>query len=306
MASYQKVICIAAIFLFILISGCVDCETDEDCTGHRRCVEDTCENIYRPKGVDVSFQVDSPPAKIKADDPFDIILELTNKGSASVEEGKLEVEFYGGRYSLSDTTWLLDKPLRGAEDYETVGALEFKDFMGVTYTGLAPAGPASILTIGATLKYEYETSAKGSICITSPTDDAPFCTESGDKLEAVSSAPVTVSKIEEQIFSDSVDVAITVVNVGGGDIYRLGGDSVADDDIGIATLTQFELGSGADNDYLDWCESTEEYVSATAGATFYCKEIPRTTASTVEEIANITVAYNYKTDISAKVEVFAH
>tara|TARA_Y100000310_G_C20612330_1_gene778685 strand:- start:397 stop:1350 length:954 start_codon:yes stop_codon:yes gene_type:complete len=303
-------LCVAVTF-----SGCLDmfssgCESDAECEGNN-CIKGECVKItFRAAGVGAELLKDSPPSKILVDPlksrydrtPFDIYLQLTNIGEHTIPPDELTISLSGGNFDKSGDTWTNDEPIRGAEAFEDFGDVVFvEEFKGARYSGSPNFGGAPF-TVVAEIKYNYKTTALGSICIIGANDETPFCKETGNKLSKVYSAPVTVRSIKEELYPESITAGITVENVGGGELCRMGTEC-GKDDKRYVKLESFKMG-GKDYVALGLCDTEKRLKSEDKTGQFVCKGISRADTSTKEETAEIVLSYQYRSALQRTVRAY--
>lgn len=308
MANYKGV-ALASFFivLTVFLSGCVlfaECETEQECK------EGYCESgkcivtTFKPDGLKLEFLQGSPPDKIHADETFDIYMTLTNLGSYTISANSVKVKMFGGNYDKSGSEVYSNKEtIRGAADYEPFGGIDNIILNKLKSKSGVVAGASVPLSIGAEVTYDYQTTAAGTLCLVGATDSAPFCSDQGNKLHKVSNAPVTVSQIVEHTYPSLIDVDIIVQHVGKGEICKYG-SQCHKEDRGYVILDKVIMQGGID--YTSLCDKEVRISSETNTATIYCRGLPRTAISTLQDTMNIVLSYKYKDTISHTMEVVAY
>ena len=171
------------------------------------------------EGLKMNFRKNLPPKEIYIDDKFQLGLELRNKGTWPIRNGKLYVSGYTEEMvmdSIEETFSLAAKDENNPE-----GGYEIIDFTGTNY-GL-PSTKKSLFIINAC--YGYKTEASVTICI-DPDVRSKKLVKSACNVETVSvsggqGAPVAVTKVEPRVIPSmdkvyAMKIDIYVKNVGRG------------------------------------------------------------------------------------------
>lgn len=286
MVSYQKVVVVAAFLTLFALSGCT---------------EEVVKT--RAEGVTLAFDNNYLPDSVKSNSLFDISIYLTNAGSYSIVPGELTVKLFGGSYSLSGQTWTNLESIRGADTNEELGDLfSVEGFKDVKFTGVTIAGTEVPFTVGASVCYVYKTNASALLCLAAENDPAPFCNLLPEKLKITSIAPVVVTRVTQQSYSDSIDILINVANSGEGKVYDLkDSDCSSPKNEDIVTLEKFEVNG---IDYTKSpniaCEQTIR-LSEFTETSFKCTVPKEAGMATKERSANIILAYKYSNSITKTV-----
>lgn len=214
------------IVLLILISGCKG----------KKDVQKAVEDIRTgTQGLVINFLPNAPPDKIHAEkdaeNSFDVILEIKNKGAyPQPGEGRAPNGLiYLSGYDTSIITfegqnpqWFKDKGLEGKSIINPNGGLDLMTFKGdVLISNLCVEKYEP--TLLATACYPYKTVAGPQVCI----DPNPYSTVAQKKVCQIGSislsnqgAPIAVTRIDEEAFAKRTQFKITIKNVGGGDVYE--------------------------------------------------------------------------------------
>ena len=224
----KKLAFVLFLILLISISGCkgkkdVRKALDEIRTG--------------TEGIVMSFLANAPPSRIIVEQgidnpPFDVILELKNKGAYPQPEnaitappGKVYLSGYDKNIISFDKNSLEDlsgKPLEGKSTINPIGGFDFLTFKGtVNIENLIVEKYEP--TLQAIVCYQYWTIAGPSVCI----DPDPYSTITEKKVCNVQSislssqgAPIAVTKIEEDALATKTQFRITIKNVGSGEVFK--------------------------------------------------------------------------------------
>ena len=177
-------------------------------------------------GLEMEFMENAPPDKIYAGDNVEIVVELNNKGAYPDTDsfvGKLEIS--GFDTSAINGLWdggnIIPLGLRGKTQYNPEGNYEtmsYKDTDGVNVPFDYDKYETDIMVTSC---YKYKTTASPTVCI----DPEPYRLVQEEKVctikdQSIGSqgAPVSVSRIEEEVSSDKIYFRIFIRNVGGGSV----------------------------------------------------------------------------------------
>ena len=239
MANFKKVF-LATLLLILLASAA--CSVKNPFSNKDNTKKTKTEELRTgTDGIKIRFLPNNPPAAVfvgeNLQNKVDIAVELVNKGVYPQPEerqtitGKLYLSGYDKNiikfdttnqqpfFDLSKTTALYGKTLinsEGGSEVATFSPQVDKDRLKVD-----KYEPIFL----ATLCYQYKTIAGPSVCI----DPDPYPTIKQKKVCEVNDitltsqgAPIAVTKIEEKALSEKTQFMITVKNVGGGDVLRVG------------------------------------------------------------------------------------
>ncbi len=176
------------------------------------------------EGLEIDFMTNTPPDKIYDGDNIEVVVELNNKGAYPDTDsfvGKLEISGFD-KAAISgqwDGGNVISPGLRGKSQYNPDGnydTMTYKDTGGVN----VPFGYDNYKTdIMVTACYKYKTIASPTVCL----DPDPYKSMQEDKVCQImdqnlksQGAPVTVSKIEQEVSSDKMHFKIFINNEGSG------------------------------------------------------------------------------------------
>lgn len=182
------------------------------------------------QGLVMSFAQNAPPATLYETETFHALIELTNLGAADVGSpgDKIYLSGFDPRILTGIPSTGLPVPtIEGKNVYNPRGGFDQVAFRGTIARLQSDLYPAPIV---ATACYGYETVASESVCI----DPQPF----GGRLEQKActpqnvaagnqGAPVAVRNIEVEARPGKTMFRIAISNVGGGDVFKPGMDSLA-------------------------------------------------------------------------------
>jgi len=221
----KKIWLLAIIVCMVLIFGC---GTQQNSTTGK-----TAPFVGGTTGVTVGYSQDSPPSEV--DDggnfPFDVVVELVNKGEFTVPKDKMTVKLVG---------------IRPEEFSKTEAQLTAHPDEDVTATkkdpeGFITEGPPIYVTFSdlnhkeqlvgnkefpfrAEVCYYYETTATAPLCVRKNNIDPEkngICEVSSDQTPENSGSPVQVTTFKEfGRAKNKVGFQFTVAHVGTGDIFE--------------------------------------------------------------------------------------
>ena len=193
-------------------------------------------------GLQMRFLEGTPPREIfVGDSNMDVILEIYNKGTQDIGS---TYGYHVGYIYLSgfDTNYFNPTPsgqgnynfqAEGKSEYNPLGeiytAKEFKD-TGMIYL---PGGVSRLdQTLKATACYPYKTKAAEKVCV--DPDIRNLIKDKVCRVHDISTngqgAPITITRVEEDILGSDVIFKIHFTNTGGGQVYYDSGSS----DMGVA------------------------------------------------------------------------
>jgi hypothetical protein len=185
------------------------------------------------QGLVLRFVPNLPPARLFDTEPFNALIEVENKGSYTV--GGASDRIYLSGFDPSIITGILEwgaeiPSVQGRTQFVTQGGMDVASFKGT----IAPLGSRNIdkypVRLLATACYGYETIATAPICI-DPNPYAPItrpkiCTPTAVGLGGGQGGPVAVTNVEVEPSPDRTRFKIHIQNVGGGEVFRSGGNNL--------------------------------------------------------------------------------
>lgn len=233
MKSKATIIVAVCLSLFVILSGCVECEKNSDCKSGQSCTADglCATEVKESLGIDGKFVL---PDEVWEGIEFPVDLQIENKGETSVAAKAIKLYLGGITFAsygvskqknylaatglLQDTnTYELTK-VRTEGGKITAGGTEDIDF-GTTLT--APEGQKDVtMSLLATLCYPYTTIATASVCEGDIKPGETYLCKSNEDKEVLSSkAPVKVTKVTQSGARQSQTFIIYFENIGGGIAY---------------------------------------------------------------------------------------
>jgi hypothetical protein len=201
----KKFIILALVLIgLVLVSGCSTKKAVE--TGPASAF------IGGTDGLVMSFVQDAPPAEYPQQVPFDVIINVENKGESTVSADA--AKFYIVLGGISTTAYGIDNPLQPLEELQGKQLIQKTTTPGgVTQATFSSDGSPSFpgsqpQKITATLCYPYITQVQGTVCITpslarQTVGGAQLCTVTGSKTVYSSGAPVKITSLSESATSSA-------------------------------------------------------------------------------------------------------
>ncbi|MBI1969351.1 hypothetical protein HYS48_01540, partial [Candidatus Woesearchaeota archaeon] len=214
-----KVMAVAFLLLFVISCGPVGGPSiglGRDDTGRRP--------DYRTgtQGLVLQFLSGTPPPKLYEGDPLPIVVEVSNKGTFDVVDGRLYISGFDDRFIKLNRDVAVLSELAGKSLFNPDGlfseVFEFED-PSVTipeHTDLFPQA------IKATACYRYQTRTTAEVCI-DPDPHSIRLVEKVCQVRPISysggqGAPIAITSVEEEITRDRLQFKILVQDGGGGTV----------------------------------------------------------------------------------------
>ncbi|MCC7574689.1 hypothetical protein KO361_03805 [Candidatus Woesearchaeota archaeon] len=195
----QKILLIILAVTLLLLTACEEGQAPNQQTGF----------VGGTKGIEMSFVTNAPPEKVSdgGQEPFDVVIELTNRGEHEVLREDVFVKLEGFSASSFGVTNndLIAHPeddlfaVRKSPDGSIITSPSIPVvFEGLNYQLSAPANVP--FTFRAKACYTYETIAITDICVKENYNDdraGDLCKVSGERTVSNSGAPVQVTSIRQ-------------------------------------------------------------------------------------------------------------
>jgi len=179
------------------------------------------------QGVSLSFVDGAPVSEFAAEDSVPVKLKLINEGEYDIPAESASVAFFGfavADYDLSSEYKTVSGVLKGVEkDYFEDGGEAVVELGTLNYKGTVSNFFEPI--IRAKVCYPYNTEARVTVCANSreitESDGEIVCEVEGEKIQStkVSSSPIQITSLTEQIRGSEVSFRITLENKGLGEVY---------------------------------------------------------------------------------------
>ncbi len=308
----KKAVVILSVIIMLAISGCsgIGGGRKEPATGYRT----------GSQGVVLTFVPNFPRPRMYDDEPFDVMLEVRNRGSHPVGFGYDRVYLSGFDIGIITGIAVSGKPiptgLEGATQYNPEGGfdtLEFKGNINPLKRKNIDKYPATIL---ATSCYNYRTIASENICI----DPDPFSAGTERKVCTpgpvgfdTQGAPIAVTNVDVEAAPRVTRLKIQISNVGGGTVFKSGGDFLAKcspyhsaglqyNDVDYVTLSKVEAAGTVIADCKP--KDNQNNVRLTNGqATVFCELGNLRSSPAYTTPLTIELDYGYRSTTSRSLEI---
>jgi len=224
-AKKSLILGLAAFFFIALVfsSGCSEAEA-EPTTGQTF--------VGGSQGLVMAFLQNQPPSQVFQDNPFNVAVQIENKGETDVSKENIKISVEGinpASFDDPSTELNITSDLTGVK--YTAGTIiqggkAFESFSDeFTYTAPIPSGSLAFNLRGK-MCYKYATSGISKIClgrnIFTQTTGTQSCQPSGTKTVESSAAPIKISSVEQAPSGTGFTFIIKLANVGGGEVYDRG------------------------------------------------------------------------------------
>lgn len=329
MAKPNKAVVFLLLFLLILISGCSK--------GKKTTTKDLGEVRAGTEGIVVNFLPNAPPSIIhveqSADNGFDVVLEVRNKGAYPQADEVSEVQNNFGKVYLSgyDTKIItFESKDSNSNDLNAI-ALEGKSTInpngGQDIMSLAGRIDANSLnvekyetTLLATACYRYGTILGYAVCI----DPNPYSTVNEKKVCHVQDislsnqgAPIAVTKIDEEAFATKTQFKIAIKNVGSGNVIGIFAFNKCDpfgnmerEDIDKVFVDEVSIGSYAlecSPFVYGGVKGTTGYIRLINNEGYLICELPKSeygqTSTAYTTPLKIRLSYAYRNSVERKLQI---
>lgn len=183
------------------------------------------------QGLVINFLPSYPRTQMYDSDPFDVIIEIRNRGSADVGFGgdAVYLSGYDPGIITGISTFGENVPagLEGASEFNVEGGYDTIAFNAQIFPLRSKNIDRYPFTILASACYGYETIASENVCIDpdpfSATAEKKVCTPAPVSF-GTQGAPIAVSSVEVDATPRVTRFKIHITNVGGGTVFKQGGD----------------------------------------------------------------------------------
>ena len=271
------------------------------------------------QGLDLQFVQNLPPPRLFDRDPFNVMIQVENKGTGKIGGGADRLYISGFDHNIITgigTDGISIPPLDGRGPYLPRGGFDTVSWKGTVFSLTDKRVDKYQPLLLVTACYNYETVASAQVCI----DPNPFTATSVQKVCTPSSvgtdsqgAPVAVSNVKVEPAPGRTRFIITVQNVGGGNVFRQGGQY-------LTKCSPYNQGLSFDEvDYVQVADVTlsgqsirasckpldkDQHVRLTSGqAQLYCESANLQGQSTYLTPLNVILRYGYRQSISRQVEI---
>ena len=273
----------------------------------------TSDRITGIEGLELKFVENMPPREIWLDNPFQVGVELRNKGAGEVTEGFVSL------HSTKANMWTItpaiaeleiSEPLRGRTTFDSDGGYLFEIF------DVVQASNADTKEIRDNFFYDefnlvacygYKTVASQEICVgptmlQNPFDKENLCEPSKVYGLGSQGAPVAVSKIERFTVTQKGDDTLEyypyftfeIQNVGKGNVRTIASDCVNQDNINVSEDIEVTFSGESNKDR----NITGPDGNTNKPASIKCDEVPLTEIEKRSILKKITCRSEKALDIS--------
>ena len=185
------------------------------------------------EGVVIRFLPNYPPQQIYDTQPFDVMVEVRNRGAADVNPAKGNVYLSGFDPAMIPgipTTGAQLPTIEGKTEFNPEGGYETVEFK----SALRALGVKEIdkysAPLQATACYLYYTVASENVCIDpdpySVTGERKVCTPTSVGF-GTQGAPIAVTSVDVDAAPRTTRFKISIANVGGGVVFKPGGNTLS-------------------------------------------------------------------------------
>ncbi|MFH0977867.1 MAG: hypothetical protein V1837_01060 [Candidatus Woesearchaeota archaeon] len=270
------------------------------------------------EGVNVAFSADSPPQEV--DDggqfPFDVVVELRNKGEHTIPKEEMTVKIMGVRpEEFGKTESELTKhpddeviaTIKDPEGFVTEGPPVFVTFSNFNHEEHLVGNKDFIFRVEAC--YKYQTTAMAQLCVRKNNIDPEkngVCEPTGDKIIQNSGGPVQVTDFKEfGRAKNKVGFQFTIEHKGTGNIFQKGSDCAVERkyENRIFVKVKTDINSGMTCSGLDEGDATSGYIKLFGVSRIVSCTQEVTSNSDYETPVIVDLTYDYRNDAQTVVLV---
>lgn len=174
-------------------------------------------------GLVFNFVENAPPSEVVLGIPFNIFIDVENKGGATLTSGSANFYLSGIGEAIQSTEIKKTNSvnLEKASEYFSGGKERIK--FSETATSSLPIENVFPLNLELTACYDYSTVTESVICVGK---SSGVCSIGGEKITSNSStsAPVTVTSIKENVVGNKLIITFIISNEGRGKVYSPNSD----------------------------------------------------------------------------------
>jgi len=222
----MRKIIIISLILLLFIAGCKFSDIKEK-VPVKTTTKGKADFVGGTKGTEVQIVSPVKDGKAYVNQPFQIAIKVSNEGETETE-GTICVSGLNPKYFLGFTGCdCQDFALEGQTKLEGE-TIEGEDEILTFEGGEVVAGDLKKFTVTSTTRYDYKTYGIIKACVKKEaySDEGCQISPTTNVVKSASSAPITISKITEEIIpqsDDSINMIfnIEISNSGRGDIFSL-------------------------------------------------------------------------------------
>ena len=261
------------------------------------------------KGLEMKFYQNAPPDRIYRNTGLDVMIEYSNKGAYNIQGGKIYLSGYDPKYLSFSPASVENFMAEGKSVFNPDGkitqTLTFSD--NAAGSGI-PAGVDKIKqTIKATACYTYKTEASFDVCINPKTINS--ITEDICKIGSISvgsgqGAPISITKVEEEIYQDTLQFRIYFQNVGGGTVMKPLAINKCDTSLNRVDANKIQVNEVSFSDKTMRCEPQNPVNVDDSGKGFiFCPYKGDLGQSAYKTTLKVELEYGYRTSIQKEIEI---
>lgn len=295
------------LFLLVLVS-CARKSTEPQVTDFR----------YGTEGIRMEFVQNLPPPRLFDREPFNVMIQVENRGTTTIgqQDGSIFLSGFDNTIITGINTNGIPIPeVEGRGPFIPKGGINVVNFKGVIQSLSGKRIDKYQPTILATACYHYETVASAQVCI----DPNPYAATSQQRVcspgtisPGSQGAPIAVTSVQVDPSPGKTRFTINIQNVGGGDVFKFGGQY-------LNKCSPYDAGLGFDE--IDFVLVADVSISGTklAGckpvdnqgfvrlangmASLYCEYSGMLGQSAYLTPLNIILRYGYRQSIARPIEI---
>jgi len=269
------------------------------------------------QGITINFLTNSPPSRVYEGDNLDIAIELQNKGAFPGEGNSLtgKLELSGFDPASIRGSWdgggNMPTSLEGKNQGNPEGGyavMTFKDRSGVRVPFDADYYEPTILVHSC---YKYETEADVMVCIDPDpyevVEERKVCKIGDVSVGGGQGAPISVTRVEEEVGSDKIYFRIYISNSGDGSAMLTGAYSDCPFNVELEDLDKVTAKIKLPYDASPDCSpkgTASDPIRLTNGQGYiFCKFAKPATQSAYRTSLNINLDYVYSSSVSKQVRI---
>lgn len=295
----------------LLVAACAQQPTDQ---------ENQPEDFrHGTEGLSMRFGTNLPPARLFDTEPFHALLEIENRGTYNL--GKPGDKIYLSGFDPTiiqgiDTTGISIPVLEGRGAFLPQGGFDTVNFRGRLRSLYDKRIDKYDATLLATACYGYETVASASVCIDpnpfAPTRQQKICTPAAVATGS-QGAPIAVTSVDVDAAPSRTRFTITVQNLGGGDVFRQGGQflnkcnpnsgGLSYEDVDYVQVADVTISDQSIKQSCKPLDATGHLRLPNGIGTLYCELTSMTGQSPYTTPLNIVLRYGYRQSITQYIEI---
>lgn len=271
------------------------------------------------QGLAMSFVSNLPPARLFDREPFNAMIQVENKGTSLLggPGDRIYLSGFDNTIITGINTYGESIPeLEGRGPFLPQGGIDSVNFKGTIQSLTGKRIDKYVPTILATACYNYETVASAQVCI----EPNPYAATSVQRVctpSTVSSgsqgAPIAVTRVEVEPSPGKTRFRIQIQNVGGGDVFRNGGQFIDKcspynqglgfDEVDFLQVVEVSVSDQSIRQSCKPLDNTQHIRLTNGQATLFCEFSGMQGQSAYLTPLNIILQYGYRQSIARQVEI---